>query len=193
MELGGVEMAKDSLTEEEKKEYLALINKINIEHPDKEDIEALRNMLIEHPNLWRVAGDLAYRSQCRLLCNTRITVIIREGVVAGLAAMRIELGYGDAPMLEQMLIQQLLLSWLRLNLWEDQLIGIQSQGMSLDKANFWDRRLSAAQKRYLRACETLARVRRLARLTPALQVNINTDSGQQVNIAGNFVKPSDEA
>ena len=45
---------------------------------------------------------------------------------------------------------------------------------------YWDRRLNSAQQRYLRAVETLARVRRLAMVTP-LQVNIG---GQQVNVAG---------
>lgn len=186
-------MEEDNLTNEEQKEYLALIKKTDKENPNKEDIRALRTMLSKHPRLWRVAGDLALHCQHKLLMDTHTSVARRESVEAGLDAMRQQLGHDDAPMLEQMLIQQLLLSWLRLNLWEYQLTAMQSQEMSFDKANFWDRRLSAAQKRYLRACETLARVRRLARLTPALQVNINTDSGQQVNIAGNFVKSSDEA
>ena len=42
-----------------------------------------------------------------------------------------------------------------------------------------DRKLSAAQRRYLRACETLARVRKLR--LPTLQVNIGE---KQVNVAG---------
>ena len=187
-------MKKEYLTKKEQNEYLALVHKINLENPDDEDIEVLRNMFCEHPSLWRMAGDLAFRCQCNLLCDTRINVIVREGVAAGLAGMQKQLGYGEASMLEQMLIQQLLLSWLRLNLWEYESIHMQSKGeMSLDKAYFWERRLSAAQKRYLSACESLARVRRLTRRTPALQVNINTNSGQQVNIAGNFVKSFDEA
>ncbi len=45
---------------------------------------------------------------------------------------------------------------------------------------YWDRRVSGAQARYLRAMEALARVRRLAMPQP-LQVNIG---GQQVNVAG---------
>ena len=44
------------------------------------------------------------------------------------------------------------------------------------------RRLSAAQRRFLRACESLARVRKLARTTPALQLNIAARGGQQVNV-----------
>jgi len=43
-------------------------------------------------------------------------------------------------------------------------------------------------RRYLRAIETLARVRKLARNTPALQVNIATDGGQQVNAINEVAK-----
>ena len=46
-----------------------------------------------------------------------------------------------------------------------------------------EKRLSAAQRRFIRACETLARVRKLSRNTPALQFNIATSGGQQVNLA----------
>ena len=47
---------------------------------------------------------------------------------------------------------------------------------------YWEKRLSAAQMRFTRACETLARVRKLSRNTPALQFNIATSGGQQVTL-----------
>ena len=53
---------------------------------------------------------------------------------------------------------------------------------STSSVDHWERRLSAAQRRYLRACESLARVRKLGRTTPALQLNIATHGGQQVNV-----------
>lgn len=79
-----------------------------------------------------------------------------------------QLGYNVAPMLERMLIESVVLAWMRYN---DELTIVQ--------AEFRERRLSAAQRRYLRAVETLARIRRLA--LPALQVNI---ADKQVNLAG---------
>jgi hypothetical protein len=48
---------------------------------------------------------------------------------------------------------------------------------------YWEKRLTAAQRRFTRACETLARVRKLSRNTPALQFNIAASGGQQVNVA----------
>jgi hypothetical protein len=46
---------------------------------------------------------------------------------------------------------------------------------------FWEHRLSMAQKRYLTACETLAKIRKMA--VPALQLNIGD---KQINVAGNL-------
>jgi hypothetical protein len=48
---------------------------------------------------------------------------------------------------------------------------------------YWEKRLTAAQKQFTRACETLARVKKLSRNTPALQFNIAASGGQQVNLA----------
>jgi len=56
---------------------------------------------------------------------------------------------------------------------------IGGETFGLESGHFWDRRLSAAQRRHLRACETLARIRRMG--IAALQVNI---ARQQVNVAG---------
>jgi len=71
------------------------------------------------------------------------------------------------------------LRWLRLQAAEHQYSGNTKAGGSLAQAQFWERRLSAVQRRYIRACETLARIRRLA--LPAVQVNI---ADKQVNLTG---------
>jgi hypothetical protein len=45
---------------------------------------------------------------------------------------------------------------------------------------YWERRISMTQKRYLKAIETLARIRKIT--GPGIQVNISTSGGQQVNV-----------
>jgi hypothetical protein len=177
------------ITEEEHRELETLIARTNKDKPKANDVKALRAMLVKHPRLWHTVGDLAVQNQQKILRDTKMSVAARELTDSAVNNMRRELGYKDASMLEQMLIEQVLLSWLRLNLWEYHVTEMSSA--SLPVADFWERRLSAAQRRYLRACETLARVRRLSRITPALQVNIATRDGQQVNIAGDFVKSSE--
>jgi hypothetical protein len=184
-------MEPDSLTPNEQKEIIALMERTNREKPNAEDVRALRAMLESHPRLWRVGGDLALQNQQKLLNETRMSAAIREMVNAALDAMQRAMGFDTAPMLEQMLIENVLLSWLRLYLCEFSYTELNSgQGMSLTKATFWEKRLSSAQSRYLRAVETLARVRRLMRNAPTLQVNIASERGQQVNVAGDIVKSS---
>jgi hypothetical protein len=60
---------------------------------------------------------------------------------------------------------------------------VMKQSITLTLGIFEEKRLSAAQRRFTRACETLARVRKLSRNTPALQFNIAANGGQQVNVA----------
>ena len=98
-----------------------------------------------------------------------------------LQAMRADLGYANSPALER-LLQQVTLCWLNLNLTEYRLTNVMKQSISFACGLYWEKRLSAAQKRFTRACETLARVRKLSRNTPALQLNIATNGGQQVNL-----------
>jgi hypothetical protein len=93
------------------------------------------------------------------------------------------LGYVGAPLLEQLLIQQAALCWLKLSLVELQYSNVMKQSITLTLGMYWEKRLTAAQKRFARACETLTRVRKLSRNAPALQLNLATDGGQQVNLA----------
>ena len=88
----------------------------------------------------------------------------------------------ERQILEQLLIQDAALSWLKLSIIELQYSNVMKQSITLTLGIFWEKRLSAAQRRFTRACETLARVRKLSRNTPALQFNIATSGGQQVNL-----------
>src|ERR1043165_9315304 len=108
---------------------------------------------------------------------------IRESWKYRLQALKKDLGYEGAPMLEQLLIQHAALCWLMLNLVELSYSGTMKQSITLTLGQYWEKRLSAAQGRFTRACETLARVRKLSRNTPALQFNIAANGGQQVNVA----------
>jgi hypothetical protein len=91
--------------------------------------------------------------------------------------------YKDAPMLERLLIDNVINAWLRCQWTEIRLADIAGE-VTYREVEFWEKRLSLSQARYLRACETLTRVRKLARNTPALQVNIAAEGGQQVNVSG---------
>ena len=92
--------------------------------------------------------------------------------------MREELGFPQASALERLLIDRVILCWLRLHHVEFHYTAVLENSIPLPRANYWERRLSAAQHRYLQACESLARIRKL--IIPIVQVNIGE---KQVNIA----------
>jgi len=80
-----------------------------------------------------------------------------------------------------LLIQQVTLCWLNLNLTEYRHINIMKQSITFTLGLYWEKRLTMAQRRFTKACESLARVRRLSRRIP-VQVNIAAEGGQQVNV-----------
>ena len=163
------------------KEFFQLVKKTNKKNPAKEDVVALRECLENHPELWREVGDLASLAALRLIEEVCSTPAMKESMLAGRKALKEVLGYRFSNSLVQLLIEHVVLCWLRLNWIEYQYTNVTSHSITLTMAQHWEKRLSAAQHRYLRACESLARVRKLARNTPALQVNIGE---KQVNVAG---------
>ncbi len=167
-------------SQQQLRDLKALITKADRKHAKPADIAALRQALQEHPKLWRVAGDLAAQARLHTINELDATPAMKESVRYGLEAMQRELGYVDAPMLERLLIEQVLVCWLRLNLDEYRYTTVDTQGGTFAKLRYWEQRLAGAQARYVRALDALARVRKLARPAP-LQVNIG---GQQVIAAG---------
>lgn len=161
------------------RKFKALLRKIQIEEPRSEDAHALRRLLESTPGLWRVLGDLANVSIQAALQSRTIPPVMRISVEAGIEDLRKENGYEEAPGLERMLIDQILVSWLQLQTAQISYEGVMRNAVTIDNAKSWERRLSASHARYLRACETLARVRKLSRPS-AVQVNI---AKQQVNVA----------
>jgi len=162
------------------------MHSVDTEKPKQQDIRALRECLRVVPDLWRGLMDLVEVTEGRVMGEMDMTRSMREGLEVGLQQLKEELGYSTAPMLEKLLIEQVALCWLRQNITELTLTRAANSG-TLEQGEYWEKRLSAAQRRYLRACETLARVRKLTLGTLALQVNIAAAGGQQVNM----INPTD--
>jgi hypothetical protein len=144
--------------------------------------KAVRQVLDEYPCIWPHLNILLSNGLDALMeatsCNKDSTT--GQIMLHHMKSMRKSLGYADSPMLEQLLIEQVLLTWFDLDAMQRYYAAYAIQNHTLTAGAYWDRRLNSAQQRYLRAVETLARVRRLSSATP-LQVNIG---GQQVNVAG---------
>lgn len=153
------------------KELRELARKVDKAKPAPDDVAALGALLYRHPELWRMCGDLAEQAALRLIEEINAPRSMKRSMQSGLAAMADELAQPDDGPLESLIIRQIVGAWVRLAYTEYAYNGALVAGnQTLAQADFWERRLTAAERRYLRSCETLARVRRLG--VPAVQVNI---------------------
>jgi len=143
---------------------------------------AVRQVLADYPCIWSELRHHVTNGQDALIQAQGCDPSSSTGQVLthALKAMRDDLGYRGAPLLEQLLIEHVALAWLDYDTLVIRYAQKTTESHTTEAGLYWDRRLNSAQQRYLRGVETLARVRRLATVTP-LQVNIG---GQQVNVAG---------
>ena len=169
-----------AITPEELRAFVELAERVDRDRPAARDLVELDRALAAHPDLWRVLADLASRAINTMIdqvgpsVSTRLS--LRRGADELLASLA---GAGSSP-LESALAEQIAVCWVRLRIFETWL---SNATIDLDPftVRFWEERVAAAQRRYLAACESLARIRRLAVRTPQLfQINV---AGQQVNIA----------
>ena len=165
------------------RELRSLADKVDRAKPDKGDVKALTMFLDEHPAFWRVSGDLAEQAALIMIEDMNAPRAMKESLKAGLRQMAAGLVLPSDGELEKLIIRQIVGAWLRLS-YVEYVYGRNTVGgsMTLAQGTYWERRLSAAQRRYLRALETLSRVRRLN--LPTVQVNIATQQVNQVNQNG---------
>ncbi len=74
-------------------------------------ILALQAALREYPVLWRCTSDLAGQTQRQSIDNVADSELLTASLHKGLHEMRREMGFAMAPPLEQLLIEQVLLTW----------------------------------------------------------------------------------
>lgn len=149
-----------------------------------DDVAQLRSQIVSTPAAWNLAGDSMASIRHKLI-EKMTAGVMRAIMLAESDILAKRLDYDAAPPIERLLIDHILTVRLRLlhteKCYNDMVAG---NSISLTQAQYWDNLLSSTQARFLRAIETLARVRRLARTTPALQINIAHDGGKQVNVQG---------
>src|SRR5262249_18691992 len=91
--------------------------------------------------------------------------------------MRAELLGSDPTPVERLLVERVVACWLQVQ--DAEVRFAQAQGnLSIKQADYYQRRMDGANKRYLAALKALALVRKLA--LPVLQITV---AGKQVNVA----------
>jgi hypothetical protein len=149
--------------------------------PAKEDLQTIRKFLIDYPEFCRAVFSMTEATQQRIIKNWVDDEVAKTAVEEHVVYVRDEMGYHDAPIMEKMLIDNIVTVWLRLQ-WLDYLVAAKMAGeFSIRSMEFWQKSLASAQRNYLAACETLAKVRKMR--LPNIQLNIGD---QQINVAGDL-------
>jgi hypothetical protein len=125
-----------------------------------------------------LGGDLARLAQLTLIDTFSGTnLLVREALARKLDLLRAELS-GPVPTPQEGLLVERVVACRR-HLHHREVTHALKEGMSRGPGAYYQRSLSAAQRRYLAAVKALALVRKLA--VPVLQVNI---ADKQINVAG---------
>jgi hypothetical protein len=95
--------------------------------------------------------------------------LVLESVTKKLANMRDELGWQDSTEIEKLLIRQICLTWLKLYFVERVHHSKTNESHTFNLGIYWEKRLSGAQKRHLKAVESLAKVRKMTAQTAKLE------------------------
>lgn len=156
----------------------ALVQRINSQTPRPADLDALRRVLAApDANGDRTGTPTALSGAAvldSLLAKRAGNAAERLIMLADARRMEKTLGRDTAPPFERPLIDHVVVCWVRLQLVEIGTSNNTSGAHNREDGAYWERRLSEAQRRYLRAFNLLAKVRHMG---PAVQVNI---ANQQV-------------
>jgi hypothetical protein len=159
-------------------------------NPSPEDVDHLRKLIVSTPAAWPLATSMTPASQQSLIGKMGGPGAGRALLLAELDILKKQMDYDNSPVLVRMHIDHLLTAWLRLHDAENKFNNVSSgENMGVESGQFWQDFLAAAQNRFLRAGEALARIQRLALITPALQINIAHEGGKQVNVQGAPLSP----
>ena len=145
---------------------------------DRSVLPELRRLLDQSPEFRQLFGDLGHRATTAWIDVAAGENLLRRGALTRqVAALEREIGGPSPSVLERLLAERVAVCWLELNCLDPAVS--EKKEIPLNLAEFYDRRLDRAHRRYLSAIRSLATVRRL--VIPSLQVNIGA---QQVNVAG---------
>jgi hypothetical protein len=180
----GEQITLNAVGVEKYEKLRALVKSTNKEDPKPEHLAALRRFFDDEPEMWRGMGDMAKRTLNHLLRTYyQQSTYMQECTLRKIDEVREQLGCADGSPLERLLIDQIAVCYVNLYALEINSASKLRESHSTETGLYWDRRITGAQRRFGRACETLARIRKLSRNPTALQFNIAASGGQQVNLA----------
>ena len=170
----------EMLIEAQSQEEAALVQRINTGKHTQADINALRKVMREKPGQLSKAADLcavAFQNAIRLVSPE--DTLFAELIADRREVLRTELGYAEVLPVEKLLIDEIVLCWFRHYQAELKYTEVQEGTTTFAQGGYWEKKLGATQRRYLRSIETMVRVRKLLGGS-MIQINVATDGGRQI-------------
>jgi len=122
-------------------------------------------------------GDLPGRVELRFVENmTGDNLAGKAGILRKMGKLRSELAGPKTSSIERLLAERAAYCWL--TVWHYEQVLVQATGLDIKQAEFHQRRIDTAQRRFCSALRTLAAVQKLA--LPAVQLNI---AENQINVS----------
>jgi hypothetical protein len=165
-------MSKQQITVTGDDELAALLARTNTNNPKAQDVQAVRRHLRAQPQVWKETCNFLLQAQWALIEQTTATALTKEMMNFRCEQMRAELLTDGASALEELLVDQIVLAWLRLALLEGQYTQRMGEGVTIDGGLYYEKRLTEHHKRYERTITALARVRKLLQPKVRNQLNV---------------------
>lgn len=148
------------------KDFLALVARIDKSNPQEEDIELLSSEFNKYPELYRSVNP--HKAVMKSVVNSiNDNLSVKLAIEKNLEEMRNELGYYQSTFVEKMIIEEVLMCWLRLISAESSYNAVIAQSHSMKIGAYHEKRIETLHKRFLRVMESLAKVRKMIALTQA--------------------------
>lgn len=161
-------------------EFMEIVEKAGKNEFTETDRAWVKKQFKKYPALWKQIGDNSEIALSQIITlATGENEAFGEAYYHGCQVVKKDLGYADAPMLERLLIDSIILAWVRWGYVECVYTSKTKVSHTPADGDYWERKLNAAQVRFLRALAALAKIRKLD--LPAIQINIGD---QQVNVVG---------
>ncbi len=161
--------------------FIEILSKIDKEYPSEEKLKGIQNYFSENQgeylSLQRLSQNLISSQIKKTFTTSRE---LREQLDKGAEVLRNELGYSTSSTIEQLLIDEIILEFLRKHQMQLLLTELTTrEGTQLRTIKKASELASSAQNRFNKAVQMLMNLRK-SRVN--LQINIATEGGQQVNL-----------
>jgi hypothetical protein len=144
-----------------------LVEKANRGKDNGPEVKELRTFLNEHEELATRPKFVAYSLQRAIMLKVTPGAGDFELFQREYEARRDDLGWKDASPLERLMIERVTLCWVRLLWCENYNAAYMKGGVVMREAEFADKQLARAHSRYVKALESLARLRQVQVITQA--------------------------